>query len=161
MEDIEIRLLNLESRVCEVEDNQSRDKYEELSIQICILEKLAEFYRQPNILERIEKLKTILQKKSNHTIYINQERTSKLDLINEKIDRILNANIFMNQCVLSQGELIDVIETGFETAQQSTLQVYDELDKYRRYIVRRNKLLRVVIALVVIFVFLLVVKLLY
>jgi t-SNARE complex subunit (syntaxin) len=159
MEDIEKKLTDLESRLLEIENNHYEDTFNnsDLSIQLEILERIARFHKSEIFMERIEKLKGKLQKKS-HFKYSPNEKYNRLGIINEKISRILETNKFMDQCVRSQGELIDTIDNGFEIAERNTDQARNELEKYKIYLIRKNKFIRIVMGLAFIFIALILIK---
>jgi len=159
MDEIERKLSCLESKLEKItHHHEEQNKYEELNAQITILEALSRFYNSTSSLERIDKLKQALQAKATYSMYNPQVRSSRLDILNEKIDKILNTNRFMSQQVMGQGELIDRIESGFDISGDNVMQAYNELEAYRMYLERRNKYLRITVVLIAVLIVIICVR---
>lgn len=155
MEDIEKKLTNLESRFFQIKTKQNQ---QELLAQIQILETLANFYNFNGFDERISKLKENLEKIQGFSKYDSFEDLNKMEIIDEKITRILDTSAYTNECVKGQGELVNRIEAGFETSVNNTVEAREQLERYRNYVMRKNRILRTVIILIIIFLSILGIK---
>lgn len=159
MDEMERKLSYLESKLNDVAYQQQQNEYEDVSTQLSILEELSRFYNSTSSLERVNRLRLKLQEKPCYSMYNPKARTTRIDRFSEKIDNIVNTNKFLNQQVMGQAETVDKIGLGVGTTEENMFLAYAEIEKYRMYITRKNRHIRIVVILVVVMIIIMCIKL--
>lgn len=156
MNDLEKKLKNLEFKIYQNEPSEISP--EGLLTQARILESLATFYESTEMLSRIGKVKKHLESKIGYSIYKTADPENKIERINEKVNKLLDTNLFMNECVLTQGELVNTLDVQFGSVLEDSSRTNEELARYRKYLQRKNKTIRTIAALFIVLFILLFIK---
>ncbi|KAM0680992.1 hypothetical protein GINT2_000775 [Glugoides intestinalis] len=161
MDDVEKKVFELEKKINKVLEEKEAEKWEETSNQLKILEHTALFYNNQVAIEKINRLKEEMIKNVPNSIYSNCIRREKIELITDRVERLVQANSFINEYVKDQEILLNNIESTIESTELFMIQTETELDIYRGNARRRMRFLRIIVSLVMLFLLIIFLKIIY
>lgn len=161
MDDIEKKVLELEKNVNKILKEKEADRWEETNNQLKILEHTALFYNNQVAIEKINRLKEELIKITPNSIYSSAIRREKIELIADRVERLVQTNSFINEYVKDQEILLNNIESTIESTEILMANTETELDIYRRNTRRRMRFLRILVSLAMLFLLIIFLKTIY
>lgn len=163
MNDLKVKLLELEGKVNKLKENQNIGKkhLKELLTEVSILESLTEIAEGDADFDRILKLKGEIQSRSNAQAYGSVDRNIRIGNVNKGAEKISKINEFIKEYVNDQANMVDIVEINAAETLNSAQGANEQMRITHDYLKRKNSFIRKIFLLVFVFAVLLGIKILY
>lgn len=154
------RINALESKIISLQSADAPDHkmFSEIYSQIAVIDSLIKFY---NIEEdqNYKDLKMIYYKHSNdYYIYNSNSEVERLENMNQNIDHIYSVNTYIRDFANTQDLLIDNVSSLMNAADQNLSASNIELEKYSKYVDKKNRIYRIICLFLMVLVVILFIK---
>lgn len=160
MEDLQLKVNELEAKILDNEEAVSDKTLQDLLNNVNILESLAFLHKSDQFVEKISNLKDKIKLKSNSKIYDSVDRKNRIKIIGKGMQKVLQMNEFIHESVNDQAYDLDIIEMATDQTLNNIEQANSQLITQQMYLERKNRFIKRIIYLMLFFISLLVLRIL-
>ena len=158
MDDIQAKIIYLEAKVKDLDQNIAGSCLQELLSEINIVENLSKLFNDDSIKAKLDKIKTEIQNKTNSKVYKATDRNIRINKVNQDAEKLFLINEYIHDCVNQQMENLDLIQIETENSLHSSENAYHQLLTQKRYLERKHSFIRNIFFLFMIFILLLITR---
>ena len=153
MDDVEGKINDLENKIQNLDQNIPSS-----CLEVRIVDSLANLFNNDEFKIRVENIKDSIRSKTSTKVYRASDRNLRIKNINQGTEKIFLMNQFINECVNQQEQALDIIQIESGRALNSSREAYDQLLSQKKYLERKNRFVRNIFVLILIFISLVIVR---